>query len=144
MPERPKVGIGGIVVKDGQILLGYRLSEHDYGVWSAPGGHLEHAEDLKTCASREILEECGFKIPPESWRLAAVTNDIFPKSGKHYVTLTYIVHVTKGEPKLAEPDKWREWRWFDPENLPKPLMRSLQNALDAGLSIDPKSESVTS
>ncbi|HEY0979750.1 MAG TPA: NUDIX domain-containing protein, partial [Candidatus Paceibacterota bacterium] len=39
--ERPKVGIGTLIEKNGTILLGRRLSSHGAGTWQIPGGHLE-------------------------------------------------------------------------------------------------------
>lgn len=37
--QRPKVGIGVIIQKDGKFLLGKRKSEHGNGTWCFPGGH---------------------------------------------------------------------------------------------------------
>lgn len=49
--ERPKVGIGVIIVRENQILLGERRSGHGAGTFSIPGGHLEFGE---TFAEAEI------------------------------------------------------------------------------------------
>lgn len=42
MNKSPKVGIGVIVRKDNQILLGKRKNSHGDGCWAFPGGHLEY------------------------------------------------------------------------------------------------------
>ena len=62
MDERPKVGVGVIIIKDGKVLLGKRKNAHGEGSWSFPGGHLEFNEELFDCAKREVLEETGIKI----------------------------------------------------------------------------------
>ena len=60
--NRPKVGVGVIVIKDGKILLGKRKGPHGGGFWAFPGGHLEFNESLEDCARREVLEETGISI----------------------------------------------------------------------------------
>lgn len=77
MSERPKVGVGVIVVKNGEILLGKRKGMHGKDSWCFPGGHLEYGESWKECAIREIKEETGIDI--SNLRFGAVTNDIFRK-----------------------------------------------------------------
>jgi 8-oxo-dGTP diphosphatase len=60
--ERPRVGIGVIILKNGRVLLGKRKSSHGTGTWHFPGGHLEFGESLEDCSRREVLEETGMKI----------------------------------------------------------------------------------
>ena len=44
--QRPKVGIGVMVFKDGKVLMGKRKSSHGEGEWAWPGGHLEYMESF--------------------------------------------------------------------------------------------------
>src|SRR6266849_2762825 len=46
-PERPLVGVGGVVIEDGRALLIRRGSEPLMGQWSIPGGMLELGESLQ-------------------------------------------------------------------------------------------------
>ena len=39
-PERPIVGVGAVIVRDGQVLIVRRLYEPLAGRWSLPGGTL--------------------------------------------------------------------------------------------------------
>ena len=55
--ERPRVGIGVIVKKDGKVIAQLRKGAHGAGSWTVPGGHLEAGEDFFTAAKREVLEE---------------------------------------------------------------------------------------
>src|ERR1700739_1442757 len=60
-PERPVVGVGGVVIDDGRTLLIRRGSEPLRGEWSIPGGTLELGESLKDGVARELLEETGLE-----------------------------------------------------------------------------------
>lgn len=125
--NRPKVGVGVIVVKNGRILLQKRKNAHGEGSWSFPGGHLEFNESFSDCAKRETLEEMGITI--ENVRYATTTNDIFTNEGKHYITIYMITNEYSGEPKIMEQDKCEQFGWFDWKNLPQPLFIPIQNLL---------------
>jgi 8-oxo-dGTP diphosphatase len=71
------------------------------GTLQFPGGHLEFGEAILACAERETLEETGLEIRP--LEILAVTNDIFEKEGKHYITI-FVKCVLKDEssqPKVS-------------------------------------------
>ena len=61
-PDRPVVGIGGVVIENGQALLIKRGSEPLLGQWSIPGGTLELGESLQQGVARELLEETGLEV----------------------------------------------------------------------------------
>src|SRR5450631_413478 len=61
-PERPLVGVGGVVVDAGRALLIRRASEPLRGEWSIPGGMLELGETLQEGVARELLEETGLHV----------------------------------------------------------------------------------
>lgn len=127
MDNRPKVGIGVIVIKNNKVLLGKRKNAHGEGSWSFPGGHLEFNENIEDCAVRETFEESGLRI--KNIRLGTFTNDIFEKEGKHYITLFILVDHDSGEPKVMEPEKCERWEWFEWDKLPQPLFLPIQNLL---------------
>src|ERR1700685_3068590 len=56
------VGVGGVVIEDGQALLIRRGSEPLRGEWSIPGGSLELGETLEQGVARELLEETGLAV----------------------------------------------------------------------------------
>ncbi len=129
--NRPKVGLGVCVVKDGQVLLGQRLhTTHGQGSWCFPGGHLEFGESWEDCARREVAEESGLQIGQPTFIVC--TNDIFPEENKHYITIYMQAAWQAGEPKVLEPDKMVKWDWFDWEELPTPLFIPMQNLLKSG------------
>lgn len=80
------------------ILCKYTQANRDIGTWQLPGGHLDYGESILVCAERETLEETGLKI--KGIKVVAVTNDIFEKEGKHYITLFVLCEM---EDKTAQP-----------------------------------------
>lgn len=101
--NRPFVGVGVLIIKDGKILLSQRKGKYGAGMWSAPGGHLEFKEDIFECAKRETLEEVGIEI--ENLKIGPYTNDNNLPYAKHYITLYVIADYKKGEPRIMEPEK---------------------------------------
>jgi len=61
-PERPIVGVGGVLIENGKALLIRRGSEPLLGQWSIPGGTLELGETLVEGVAREMLEETGIVV----------------------------------------------------------------------------------
>jgi 8-oxo-dGTP diphosphatase len=61
-PERPLVGVGGVVIYESRALLIKRGSEPLRGEWSIPGGTLEVGETLTEGVARELLEETGLVV----------------------------------------------------------------------------------
>ena len=45
---------------------------------------------------------------------------------KHYLNLGVLAKYNGGEPKLMEPDKCMEWRWFPFDHLPIPLLEGAE------------------
>lgn len=131
---RPKIGTAIIILKDNRILLGKRKGNHATGTWGTPGGHLELGEEVEKSVLREIEEEAGVSV--KNLRRGPYTNDIFPGSEKHYVTLWFIADYDSGEPTVKEPDKFEIWEWFEWNDLPRPLMLPIENLLKQ--DFDPK------
>lgn len=128
--DRPKVGVAVILIKDGKVLVGRRKNSHGDGTWCFAGGHMEGNESFEDTARREALEETGVKI--KNIRFAAVTNDIFEKEGKHYITVFMVADYDSGEPKVMEPDRHETWNWFEWDDIPKPMFLPIENLIRQG------------
>lgn len=114
--ERPKVGVGVIVLKEGKILLGERLASHGAGTYAIPGGHMEFGESFEETALRETAEETGL-TDIEIQDLVCVKSDHV--YGRHFVTIGMVAEWKSGEPIAIEPEKARNWQWYSPEELPE-------------------------
>jgi len=121
MDNITKVGVGVLIFKDNKILMGKRKSSHGEGEYATPGGHLEYMETFEQCAIRETLEETGMEI--KNLRFLYVAN-MKRYAPKHYVHIQLIADWKKGEPKILEPDKTEEWKWYDLSSIPSPLFET--------------------
>jgi ADP-ribose pyrophosphatase YjhB (NUDIX family) len=106
-PERPVVGIGGVIIDQDRTLLIRRGSEPLRGEWSIPGGTLELGETLEEGVARELLEETGIKVRVID--LIEVFDRIYADDGTiaaqtekkprfHYVIVDYLCERISGEP----------------------------------------------
>lgn len=120
-----RVGVGIMVVRDGQVLLGKRLGSHGAGEYAWPGGHLEFGETIEECIAREIEEETGLTVHPV--RPVALSNVI--KYDRHYIDIQYLVEYVSGSPEVREPDKVESWDWYPLDALPQPLFAFAQRGL---------------
>lgn len=125
--DRPKVGIGVVVERDGAILLGRRLSSHGAGTWQIPGGHLEHGDSFEDTARREVAEETGLTDIDVQGILCVINDRVY---GKHFVTIGFRALWKSGEPYPAEPEKSADWQWFTPENLPEDIFLPSQGVIE--------------
>ena len=126
--NKPKVGIGIMVIKEGKVLLGKRKASHGAGEYAFPGGHLEYMESFEACVLREIAEECGIEVTNVRFQFLANLTEYAPK---HYVHIGLIADWKAGDPKILEPDKCDGWGWYAIDDLPKPLFAACCLAIDS-------------
>jgi 8-oxo-dGTP diphosphatase len=115
--EHPLVGVGGLIHKDGKILLIKRKFEPNKGRWSLPGGLMEVGEDPEEAARREVREELGIEVRVEE--LFQVANEVIrDQEGKvryHFVLVDYLM-APLGD-KIALNEESEEYRWFGPQEV---------------------------
>lgn len=125
MNKKIGVGFGVMILKDNKVLLGKRNEDPEKadsllngaGKWTMPGGKLEFGESFEEAAKRETMEETGIKV--KSMELICVNNDIIETA--HFVTMGFLCEDFENDPKVMEPEEITEWKWFDLDDLPKPL-----------------------
>jgi 8-oxo-dGTP diphosphatase len=59
---RPELCVGAVVVDAGRLLLVRRGRPPSAGLWSVPGGRVEHGETLAEAVRREVAEETGVAV----------------------------------------------------------------------------------
>ena len=97
-------------------------SKNEVGVWSKPGGAVEFGEKVEDAVKREIKEELGVGI--ELSKFLGFTNHIIKLENQHWVTFNYLAKIIEGEPKIMEPEKIAEIKWFNLKNLPEKLSQT--------------------
>lgn len=125
--NRPKVGAGVVIIKDGHTLLAKRQGSHGSGHWGSMGGHVEFGESPIEASMREAREELGIEIG--NFTFVTCMNMI--KEGKHYIDISFTAEIISGEPTIQEPDKIAEIGWFPLDNLPSPLFEPVRVVLEA-------------
>jgi len=132
MDKNPKVGVGTIIVKENKVLLLKRVNAHGEGTWGFPGGHLEFNEELEDCVNREVMEETGLEV--RDIKYLGLTNDIFAREGKHYITIFMVCNWKSGNAEIKEPDKCTKLDWYSWEELPNPLFLPIENLVKQGIN----------
>jgi 8-oxo-dGTP diphosphatase len=98
-PERPVVGVGGVVIHGDRALVVRRGNPPLQGEWSVPGGMLEVGETVVEGVRRELAEETGVEAIVHG--VIEVFEKIeFDGAGKavyHYVVLDHYCETTQGE-----------------------------------------------
>ena len=97
-PDRPYVGVGAVIVQDGQVLIVKRKYDPLAGQWSLPGGGVELGETLEDSIVREMLEETGLEIEvgPVIEVFDRITRDEQGEVRYHFVLVDYLCWPTGG------------------------------------------------
>jgi 8-oxo-dGTP diphosphatase len=97
-PDRPFVGVGGVVLVEGRVVLIRRGKEPLRGRWVIPGGTVELGESLHEAVVREVEEETGLVVRP---REVVLVFDRIQRDGAvvdyHYVVIDYLCDYVSGE-----------------------------------------------
>jgi len=118
-PDRPVVGVGGVVISDGRALLVKRGSPPLEGQWSIPGGMLEAGETLLQGVRRELLEETGIEVKVLDLIevFERINLDGEGKARYHYVVLDYFCEAVRGEARAGSDVT--DVAWAAPAELPQ-------------------------
>jgi 8-oxo-dGTP pyrophosphatase MutT (NUDIX family) len=124
--RRFPVSVKGVVIRDGKVIL--LRNERDE--WELPGGKLEPSESPEQCLARELEEELGLVIEPESI-LDSWIYTIVP--GVHVLVITYGCLESPLDEALLS-DEHKELRWFqlaeiDTLNMPEGYKASIKSWL---------------
>jgi 8-oxo-dGTP diphosphatase len=132
MTNITKVGIGVMLFRGDNVLLGKRKGSHGAGEWGLPGGGLEYMESFADCAKRELAEEVGPQVIFKELATFSVLN-LIEYAPKHYVDIGMSAEWVSGEPKVMEPEKCEEWRWVNVFELPSPRFATIDRLMEAYL-----------
>jgi 8-oxo-dGTP diphosphatase len=116
-PDRPMVGAGALVVRDGRILLVKRRNPPNKGRWAVPGGLVELGESTLDAARREVREELGIEIEVGSLFEVASTVEL-DKTGRaryHFIIVDYLARPVGGRVRLNLESS--RYGWFTAEQV---------------------------
>ena len=132
MSERFTI-VGGVLMlveKNGEILMLLRKNKFDEGLYSLVGGCMEEGETVLQAAVRELGEEADLTADEKNMKVVSALHRICPEGSWTSVEFVVAVKGFSGEPKIMEPDKSSELRWFKPSELPANISRYAKQAIE--------------
>jgi ADP-ribose pyrophosphatase YjhB (NUDIX family) len=116
VPGRPQLAASAVIFRDSQFLVVRRANAPGRGLYSVPGGRVEHGETLHQAVAREVREETALAIDIvgfAGWR--EVLPD--PAAGRtgHYLVISFAARWRAGEVILNE--ELDDFRWITPDEL---------------------------
>ena len=111
-PDRPIVGVLGVVRRDGRILLVQRARAPSVGKWAFPGGVQELGETIFAAVARELAEETRMVVEPVE---TLTTLDVVDRDGEgrvrvHYALIAVLAEWRSGEVNID--DEALDFGWF--------------------------------
>jgi 8-oxo-dGTP diphosphatase len=135
-PERPIVGVGAVIVQDGQVVLIRRRYEPLAGQWSLPGGTLELGETLEAGTAREMLEETGLVVDvgPVIEVFDRIMFDDTRRVRYHFVLVDYLCWPVSGE--LRAGSDVDDAAFVAPDDLPRyAITKKATAVIERGLEL---------
>lgn len=110
-PQRPVVGVGGIVLALDQVLLVQRGAPPSKGLWSLPGGAVRVGESLREACAREVAEETGVAVSvgPLVDVFERILRDPDGRVEYHYVLHDYLCTAPLTPPQAGDDAADARW-----------------------------------
>jgi 8-oxo-dGTP pyrophosphatase MutT (NUDIX family) len=119
------------LVKDDRVLLQRRYNTgYEDGNYSVPAGHVDAAETVSLAAARELLEETGISVIPESLEMIHVMHRTKPDEAIDRVDFFFRAQEWSDEPVIAEPEKCDQLCWASFDQLPDNVVPYIRFALE--------------
>ncbi len=117
---------GGLVLKDGKVLMIWRLKK-----WDLPKGKLDKGEKIRATAVREVEEECNVKV--QIGKKICHTWHTYKRNGKKILKKTYwykMYCVDDSEMKPQKEENIEDIRWMGEEELKEALYNTYPSIRD--------------
>lgn len=102
---RPRVGVGAVILQDGNLLMIKRGRPPRQGQWAVPGGKVRWGETLHEAVVREVREETGLEVKVDElvWVGETIGEDW------HFILLDFAAHVLGGVLEPADDADEAVW-----------------------------------
>ncbi|WP_435226171.1 NUDIX domain-containing protein [Streptomyces sp. Tue6028] len=100
------------------------------GMWDLPVGKSEPGEPITETAVRELYEETGLTVKPESLKVAHIIHGAWGVEAPNgFLTVVFAAHEWSGEPENREPRKHSQVCWVDAIAIPEAFVDTTASAL---------------
>lgn len=133
-PTAPVTVVSTVLWSAGEVLLGKRASTCDApGLWCCPGGKADTPGLLVEHAVREIAEETGLVVAPETLRALPAWREYVDEHGQSFTVVYFerVGSINRSEARCAEPDRFEGWSFWDPFKLPNSMFEGEKLAIAA-------------
>ena len=121
-----------MLIKKNEILLSrrYNTGFHD-GEYGLPAGHLEGNETFIQAIIREAKEEIDIELDKTALKLIHVMDR--KELTEERVDFFFEAKKWQGKPKIMEPNKCDDLRWFGLDNLPGNVIPYIRQVINSYL-----------
>ncbi|MCJ7804900.1 NUDIX domain-containing protein [Patescibacteria group bacterium] len=117
------------LIRDKEILLLRRFGTgYRDGEYSVVAGHMDGGEKASVAMAREAEEETGVIVNPENLKLAHIMH---LRSEEERIYFFFTAKSWNGTPKIMEPDKCDDLKWFSLDNLPDNMVPYIKKAIES-------------
>ncbi len=120
--KHPIASVDLIIKKGNEILLGEvsdKWKNQNKYEWGLPGREINFGDDFKTTVEENLKEELEMNLI--KFKIICVNNNF--SLGNHYIVTGVLVEA-EGELKVMKPEDWKQWKWFNKDELPNKLFPS--------------------
>ncbi|GAB2815426.1 NUDIX domain-containing protein [Streptomyces daliensis] len=109
------------------------------GMWDLPVGKSDPGEPITETAVRELYEETGLVVKPESLKVAHIIHGAWGVEAPNgFLTVVFAAHEWTGEPENREPRKHAQVCWVGAEAIPDEFVDTTASALRSYLGNGPQ------
>ncbi|MFD5453994.1 NUDIX domain-containing protein [Streptomyces olivaceus] len=100
------------------------------GMWDLPVGKSEPGEPITETAVRELYEETGLTVKPDSLKVAHIIHGAWGVEAPNgFLIVVFAAHEWTGEPENREPRKHAQVRWVVADAIPEEVVDTTASAL---------------